>query len=96
MGEAVGFISIQTATGYGGGMETLKKDLRELLIELAALPEGFDEKADLYNELGVASMKAMQLLVELEERYQLSVPDEDFIQATSLQQLAEMIQRLKS
>lgn len=76
-------------------MEALQNELRQLLMELAALPEGFDAKADLYSELGVASMKAMELLMELEDRYQVSVPDEEFIQATSLQALAEMIQRLK-
>lgn len=76
-------------------MEALKSDLRQLLMELAALSEGFDENADLYTELGVASMKAMELLMELEDRFQVSVPDEEFIQATSLQGLAEMIQRLK-
>lgn len=76
-------------------METLTSDLRQLLMELATLPEGFDERADLYNELGVASIKAMELLMELEDRFQVSVPDEEFIQATSLQKLAELIQRLK-
>ena len=76
-------------------LRTSKSDLRQLLMELAALSEGFDENADLYTELGVASMKAMELLMELEDRFQVSVPDEEFIQATSLQGLAEMIQRLK-
>jgi acyl carrier protein len=56
-------------------LEALKSDLRQLLMELAALPEGFDENADLYTELGVASMKAMELLMELEDRFQVSVPD---------------------
>jgi acyl carrier protein len=31
----------------------------------------------------------------LEERYGVSVPDEEFIEATSLRSLAGMIQRLK-
>ncbi|MFY9852906.1 MAG: acyl carrier protein [Terracidiphilus sp.] len=76
-------------------MEALQNELRQLLMELAGLPEGFDASADLYTELGVASMKAMELLMELEDRYQISVPDEEFIQATSLQALAEMVQKLK-
>jgi acyl carrier protein len=73
----------------------VKSALRQMLIDLASLPEGFDENADLYSDLGVASMKAMELLVEIEDRFGVSVPDEEFIQATSLESLAAMIQKLK-
>lgn len=76
-------------------METLKGELRQLLTEVASLPEGFDEKADLYNDLGMASIKAMVLLAALEERYEVSVPDEEFIEATSLDRLAVMMRKLK-
>jgi acyl carrier protein len=76
-------------------LETLKNDLRQLLTELASLPEGFDEKADLYSDLGMASMKAMELLMILEERYGVRVPDEEFIEATSLERLAGMVQGLR-
>jgi len=76
-------------------LETVKSALRQMLIDLASLPEGFDENADLYSDLGVASMKAMELLVEIEDRFGVSVPDEEFIQATSLESLAAMIQKLK-
>ena len=37
----------------------------------------------------------MQLLLEVEDRFQVSIPDDDFVQATSLQSLEQLIQRLK-
>jgi acyl carrier protein len=73
----------------------MKSELRQLLTELASLPEGFDEKADFYSDLGMSSLKAMELLMKLEERYVLRVPDEQFIEATSLERLAEMMSRLR-
>lgn len=76
-------------------MDILKSELRQLLVELASLPEDFDEKADLYSDLGMASMKAMELLMALEERYGVSVPDEKFIEANSLELLAGMMHGLK-
>jgi acyl carrier protein len=76
-------------------LETLKGELRQVLTEVASLPEGFDEKADLYSVLGMASIKAMELLVVLEERYGVSVPDEEFIQATSLDRLTELMRKLR-
>jgi acyl carrier protein len=77
-------------------LEKLKGELRQLLTELASLPEGFDEKADLYTDLGMASMKAIEFLMALEERYGVRVPDEEFIEATSLERLAEMMRALKN
>jgi len=76
-------------------LETLKLELRHLLIELASLPEGFDDQANLYSDLGMPSMKAMELLMVLEERYGVSVPDDEFIEATSLDRLAGMLTGLK-
>jgi acyl carrier protein len=76
-------------------LEILENDLRQLLTELGPLPQGFDEKADLYSDLGMASIKAMELLIALEERYGVSVPDEEFVQATSLERLAGMMRGLK-
>lgn len=73
----------------------MKSELRQLLIELASLPKDFDEKADFYGDLGMPSMKAMELLMALEERYGVSVPDEEFIEATSLERLAEMMHGLE-
>jgi acyl carrier protein len=76
-------------------LDILKSELRQLLVELASLPKDFDEKADLYSDLGMPSMKAMELLMALEDRYAVSVPDEQFIEATSLERLAGMIHGLK-
>ena len=41
-------------------------------------------------------MKAMELLMTLEERYGVSVPDEEFVEAKSLERLAGMMQGLKT
>jgi acyl carrier protein len=76
-------------------LEVLKSELRQLLSEVASLPEGFDEQADLYSDLGMASIQAMELLMALEEHYGVVVPDEQFVEATSLERLAGMIQGLK-
>ena len=75
-------------------LETLQHELRQLLIELASLPKDFDCTADFYSDLGLSSLKAMELLIALEERYGVNVPDEQFIEATSLEPLARMMQGL--
>jgi acyl carrier protein len=70
----------------------MEHDLRLLLIELCQLPHDFDRRADLYFDLGVPSVKAMELLITLEERYGVHIPDEQFVEAVSLEKLASMIE----
>ena len=76
-------------------MESTLDTLRSMLVDLAALPEDFDQNADLYLELGVPSVKAMELLFRLEEQFGISVPDDQFVEATSLAKLGQMIVALK-
>jgi acyl carrier protein len=77
-------------------MDPIKDDLRRVLMDVAGVQEGFDENADFYSDLGVPSVKAMELLMTLEERYGVSVPDEEFIEATNLEKLALMVRNLKN
>jgi acyl carrier protein len=76
-------------------LDVLKNELRKLLIEIASLPPDFNENANLYDELGLSSMKAMEFLMALEDRYGVQVPDAEFVEATSLGQLTKMMQALK-
>jgi len=76
-------------------LEVLPNELRQLVMEITFLPEDFDDKADLYSTLGVPSLKALEILMALEERYGISIPDEEFIQAVSLEHLIALIRKLK-
>jgi acyl carrier protein len=75
-------------------MESTREKLHGLLLEVCGLPAGFPSDADLYLDLGVPSVKAMQLLMELEERFQVSVPDDQFVEATTFDRLVGMIEGL--
>ena len=55
-------------------MHNLDMQLRQLLIELGGLPLEFSRDSNLYLELGVPSVKAMELLMELEERFRATFP----------------------
>lgn len=75
-------------------MQDLQAELRALIAEVGETPDDFSADAHLYLDLGIPSVKAMQLLMELEERYGVRVPDEEFVEATTLQSLAAMMGRL--
>jgi acyl carrier protein len=73
----------------------MEQKLRELLVQLCQLPPDFDRAAHLYLDLGVPSVKAMELLVELEDRFGVQVPDEQFVEATSLEKLTAMMEGIE-
>jgi acyl carrier protein len=54
-----------------------------------------DLEKDLYSDLGVESVNAIQILLSLEEQFGVSIDDNDFIQARTAQQIIELVQKLK-
>jgi acyl carrier protein len=71
----------------------MEEKLRQLLVELCQLPSDFDRSAHLYFDLGVPSVKAIELLMQLEEQFGVQVPDEEFVEAVSLEKLTSMMER---
>jgi acyl carrier protein len=72
----------------------IREDLRRMVSDIGEIPSDFDSSSNLYLDLGVPSVKAMQLLMELEDRYGVRVPDEEFVEATSLDSLVAVMERL--
>jgi acyl carrier protein len=77
-------------------MHELEPQLRQLMVDLCQLPPDFSGTADFYLDLAVPSVKAMALLLELEDRFGVAVPDDQFVSATSLEQLTGMMAGLLS
>ena len=45
-----------------------------------------------FYDAGVTSVQALPLLLELEDRFQVTIPDDQFVAARSARRLCEMIQ----
>ena len=69
-------------------------DVRRIVSGISGIPEDSDAQADLYLDLGVASVHALQLLTELEEHFEIQIPDDDFVEATSIARLTHLVGRL--
>ena len=74
--------------------ENTETRIREIVTAVAELPPDAPADANLYLDLGVASVHAMELLMELEDKFEVQVPDEEFVEATSIAQLTAMVDRL--
>jgi acyl carrier protein len=74
----------------------LEAGIRKIVSEISGIPGNADAQADLYLDLGMASVHALQLLTELEDRFGVQIPDDDFVEATSIEKLTALIQRLSN
>jgi acyl carrier protein len=73
----------------------MEQELRRILVEVCGIAPDFDRTAHLYFALGVPSLKAMLLLMVLEERFGVQVPDEQFVEAVTLEKLTAMVEGLQ-
>ena len=86
--------AMQENSNQSAGATQLEDELRQMVAEIGEIAPAFDAQANFYLDLGVPSMKAMQLLMQLEDRYGVQVPDDQFVEATSLKSLTAMMAQL--
>jgi acyl carrier protein len=72
----------------------IELSIRNTVAVIGGLPEDADADADLYLDLGMASVHALALLQELEERFGVSIPDEQFVESTSIAKLTATLDSL--
>ncbi len=60
----------------------------------SALAPDFSGTADLYRDLGVKSVAALDLLLSLEEEFDISIPDDRFGDARSVVTLVALVEEL--
>jgi len=75
-------------------VEKNETTIRQIVAKVTALAPDTSGDADLYLDLGVASVHALELLTGLEAAFGIGVPDEEFVEATSINKLTTMITSL--
>jgi len=69
-------------------------DVSAVVLRVGSIPAvGADE--DIF-EAGMSSVNALQLLLELETAFDLTIPDEEFVAARTPRALATLIARLSN
>jgi acyl carrier protein len=71
-------------------LETVK----EILCRLLSV-EDISADEDIY-QAGLTSIMVLPLLAEIEDKFQLTIPDNDFLNARTPMALAELVQRLRA
>ena len=75
-------------------MHSVESKVRAIVAGISNLPADMPADANLYLDLGVASVHALQLLTELEEQFGVAIPDDRFVEATSINDLTSLMASL--
>jgi acyl carrier protein len=70
------------------------EQIRSIVASITSISTEIPPEANLYLDVGVASVYAVRLLTELEKSFKVSIPDDDFVDATSIAKLTELIDSL--
>ena len=71
----------------------LKQELKELVSEIIEIDD-FKEDDNFVEDLGVDSMMALEIVVRIEKKYQISIQEEELHNIQSLNQVYEIVSNL--
>ena len=72
----------------------MEEKVRDIIAKVTGLPRNVAGDANLYLDLGVASVDGLNLLTALETQFGVSVPDDEFVTATSITALTSLMSEL--
>ena len=73
----------------------IQSQLRAMIARLARIDTDFRGEADVFRELGLESAAALDLLLQMEEEFDVAIDDEDFGQSRTLEQMTALVAGLR-
>ncbi|MBI5508449.1 MAG: acyl carrier protein [Deltaproteobacteria bacterium] len=79
-------------------MASMHDELRAVIAEIGEIddPARITDDADLYADLGIDSMQALEIVLEMEKRFDLQVPEDALRDIRSLADAVRLVERLGS
>ena len=66
------------------------QEIKELVSDITELPiEKLDLDADLFKDLSVDSLKAIEIVAAFEKKYRIIIPEDDIPKITTIRQIVE-------
>lgn len=75
-------------------MSETEKKLRDIVASLGDFSPDFDPKAHFFRDLGVESTKALELLFEIEDSFEISLPDDEYNDVQDLNDMIVLVDKL--
>ncbi len=76
-------------------MNSIEERLRAIIITLGDdIPADFKADAHVFRDLGIESTKALQLLFEIEDQFEVALPDLEYNECEHLNDLIALLTKL--
>jgi acyl carrier protein len=73
-----------------------EEEIREFVSEITEAPPGkLTLDADFFTDLGVDSLKAIEIVAAFEKKYKIIIPEKDIPKIRTLRQIVEYTRNLK-
>jgi acyl carrier protein len=74
---------------------SIEEKVRAIIVRIARIEAGFSGDADIFRELGVKSAAALDLLLSLEEEFNVAISDDAFGDARTVGKIVALISGLQ-
>ncbi len=73
-----------------------EEEVRQMVVEIIEVPvEELTLDADFFKDLGVDSLKAIEIVAAFEKKYRVIIPENDIPKITTLRQIVEYTKNIK-
>jgi len=77
-------------------MNDIEQRLRAIIVGLGKnIAPDFDSSAHVFRDLGIESTKALELLFEIEDQFEVALPDLEYNDCQHLNDLVKLLEKLK-
>lgn len=78
-------------------MSSYEEEIKQLVSEIIEVPvERLSLDADFFKDLGVDSLKAIEIVAAFEKKYRIIIPEKDIPNIKNLRQIVEYVKPLKT
>jgi acyl carrier protein len=75
---------------------TIEEEVKKLVADITEVPvEKLAPDADFFKDLGIDSLKAIEIVAAFEKRYRIIIPEEDIPKIRNLINVIEYVKKLK-
>lgn len=71
----------------------LEQALRSAISDVGKVPADFKPEADLYTDLGLDSFRMVEIFMEVERRFGVTISEDDYLNLRSLKHFVALLDR---
>jgi len=73
--------------------KVIKQEIKSLISTISEIPqEQINETSDFFKDLGIDSMKALEIIASIEKKYKIIIPEEEIPKITNLNAIYNFIE----